>query len=193
MSLIAGHQSFLNVVAARLTPGTRLPCIQPSSLSKAGPAFSPTQPTTFETTGRRVCPSRADRSVKVALRTWTLWARVSPSRPNLPWKSRVCSMMSESVAAWVASLDRAPPTFLKPSSAALASIADCLRLTPYRSIGSLSPLRAEEMAWTASVVEPPNPADRSAPREMRSRDLPASSSKLVPPFLSCVPMTVANS
>ena len=50
-----------------------------------------------------------------------------------------------------------------PISTALALTAVSLRLTPYRSIGSDSPRIADASASTASLVEPPNCAARSAP------------------------------
>ena len=49
---------------------------------------------------------------------------------KFPCASAVWSMISASVAAWFASVESAPPTFVNPSSAAFASIAACVRLTP---------------------------------------------------------------
>ena len=192
-SLSLGRRSAWNRAARFLTAGTRRSAIQVLRFWAAGVKCSLSQEAAFVTAGRRRVPMSAAKSPTWALRTWTWWARVSPSRPNFPWASLVCSMIRARVAAAWASWSKLPPTFWKPSSAALASIAACLRLTPYRSMGSRSPLRAEDRAATASAVVPPNMADRSAPRVMRSLVLPPSSLMDTPAFLSWAPIRVASS
>ena len=63
---------------------------------------------------------------------------------------------------------------------------------PYRSIGSISPRKAADMASMASAVVPPYMEARSAPSLMRSFVLPPSSLIGVPAFFIIAPNTDAN-
>ena len=163
------------------------------SFVMAGSALSARNPKNLVAMGRSAVPMVALAFSYCAVRRCCLPARVSLSLAKVPWASLVCLVIRDSVAAWLAWSDSAPPTFLYPRRAASASMLDCLRETPYFSMGSRSPLRAEDSAETASAVVPPNIADMSAPCLIRAFVLGASLSIAVPPFLSCEPMSTPSS
>ena len=170
-----------------------MPPTPAAKFATAGIAVSPMNANTFVSTGMNVSPSTVLRSTHLAAITCCLWANVSDSRAKLPCASLVWSMISARVAACLPSSVRLPPTFLNPIAAALASTLAALRVTPYASMGSDSPLSADDRASTASRVVPPNMLDMSAPRAISSLVLGASLSIASPPFLSCDPIRVPNS
>ena len=181
------HQDAVSATTRAISP------MPPANCSTAGMALSPMNANTLVSTGMNASPSTALRSIHLACITCCLWANVSDSRAKLPCASLVCSMISARVAACLPSSVRLPPTFSKPIAAALASTLAALRVTPYRSMGSCSPLSADDRASTASLVVPPNMLDMSAPRPISSLVLGASSSMAMPPFLSWLPMRVPSS
>ena len=88
----------------------------------------------------------------------------------------------------VADLYRSP----NPMEAAWACSVASFRLMPYFSMGSISPLSADDSASTASAVVPPNMLDRSAPKPISSFVLLADCSADMPKFCSWLPTSVAN-
>ena len=148
-------------------------------------------PVTDETTGSNFSPRVVLRFSHEARRRACLPAAVSASRANAPCASADCFVMSDSDACALALSLRVPLPLVKPSRSASAFSADSFREMPYFSIGSISPRMADARASTASCVDPPNCADRSAPMPMRSWVcLPKS---LMPLFFKPAPRVVASS
>lgn len=136
---------------------------------------------------------RAAPSCHMAPRRCCLLATVSDSRAKVPMASTDWASIKLSAAACFAARSNSPPTLAKLSGAASAEKAAAVRLAPYRSIGLVSPRRAEESASTASLVAPPNWVARSAPSTMTESVGGASSSIGTPAFLNRAPMSVPSS
>ena len=95
-------------------------------------------------------------------------ARVSDSRANAPCASADWRVMIAIRAIAFACCSAAPLSLSCPRAANSAFTAVSFREMPYRSIGSDSPRIADANASTASFVDPPYWAARSAPIPIRS-------------------------
>ena len=172
----------------------------PAASTWKAPALSFTKPPSllnssiaFATIGSSTAPSCACVSFHWAFARCVAPAAVPDSRAKAPVALAVCSVSRASIACVVAALSASPVSPERPISAFCASMSAALMATPYFSIGSVSPRISEPSAPTASAVEPPNCAARSAPRPISSSVCGARSSAATPMFFSCAPKTAASS
>ena len=152
-----------------MKPGNPAEVTSPSNFSHAAPNALNPPPTSVSTglnfslktsirrttVGRSAEPTLVFISSMRAEATCILCAKVSDSREKFPCASVDCSNRSAWVISCFSWVENEPPTFLIPISRPLAVNAASFRLIPYRSIGSISPRKAAEIASIASAVVPP--------------------------------------
>jgi hypothetical protein len=146
----------------------------------------------FPNAGSSSAPIAAFASANAAVSLACFPAAVSASRAFAPVASAVCFINRDKVACESACLSAAPVSPVNPSASFSAFTSACLIETPYFSIGSRSPLSSADTADTASAVDPPNWAARSAPRLISLSVDGARSSIDVPAAFSWDPIRVAR-
>ena len=143
--------------------------------------------------GNRASPSDAFAFSHSAAAIWAEPAAVSTSRAKFPCASADCSVKIARRACVSACLRASPSSPSRPSAARRALTSLCLIEIPYFSIGSVSPRNTAPSASTASAVVPPYILARSAPIVINLSVVGTRLDCSTPRFLSCEPMTLANS
>ena len=181
------------MMAAATTPSTVANGVSHDAFCCTHDTISVSFCVTCVTTGSSAWPNDACAFSHMAFNRCCWPCAVSASLAKLPVASAVCAVIAARMACILALRSPALYRSSMPMLAACACRVASFRLTPYASMGSISPLSAELRASTACVVVPPNMLDRSAPRVISSLVLDAVSSMLMPAFFNWLPITVASS